>query len=138
MASQIMLFAYYFVKNFVRLMESSIAAKLNECLCNITADDLQDTSIVCNGGKKLVVTTQVTFSTESGDESASTLTNRLTQQASVSSLTIPVSGSEAVITSACSDDCFHTSPVVAIIGSFGGGALFSAVCIALIIAILLM
>ncbi len=119
-------------------MESSIAAKLNECLCNITAGDLQDTSIVCNGGKKLVVTTQVTFSTESGDESASTLTNRLTQQASVSSLTIPVSGSEAVITSACSDDCFHTSSVGANIGSFVGGGLFSAVCIALILVILLM
>ncbi len=89
-----------FFKDFIYLMESSIAAKLNECSCSITADDLQDTSIVCNGGKKVI------FSSESGDETASTLTNRMTQQASVSSLTLPVSGSESVITSACSDDCF--------------------------------
>ena len=89
-------------------MKSSIATKLNNnCSCNVTADDLRDTLIECNSESNMIFTTLLVYSTESGDETASTLANRLSQQVS-SGLAVDINGSEAKITSACSNDCYQS------------------------------
>ena len=125
-------------------MESSIATKLNhDCSCDVTTDDLKDTLIECNSESSMIFTTLLVFSTESGDETASTLTNRLSQQVSFSALDIDINGSEAQITSACSDDCYQSTgrdldSVGINIGVFFGGVIFSAVFTALCIKIFIM
>ena len=125
-------------------MESSIATKLNDdCSCSVTTDDLKDTLIECNSESSMIFTTLLVFSTESGDETASTLTNRLSQQVSFSALDIDINGSEAQITSACSDDCYQSTgrdldSVGVNIGVFFGGVIFSAVFTALCIKIFIM
>ena len=126
------------------MMESSIATKLNDdCSCSVTTDDLKDTLIECNSESSMIFTTLLVFSTESGDETASTLTNRLSQQVSFSALDIDINGSEAQITSACSDDCYQSTgrdldSVGVNIGVFFGGVIFSAVFTALCIKIFIM
>ena len=82
------------------MVESSIATKLNDdCSCNVTTDDLRDTMIECNS-ENIIFTTLIVFSTESGDETASTLANRLSGQVSFSALTININGCKALITAA--------------------------------------
>ena len=82
------------------MVESSIATKLNDdCSCNVTTDDLRDTMIECNS-ENIIFTTLLVFSTESGDETASTLANRLSGQVSFSALTININGYKALITAA--------------------------------------
>ena len=126
------------------MMESSIATKLNDdCSCNVTTDDLKDTLIECNSEGSMIFTTLLVFSTESGDETASTLANRLSQQVSFSGLAIDINGSEAQITSACSDDCYQSTgrdldSVGVIIGVFFGGVIFNAVFTALCIKLFMM
>ena len=126
------------------MMESSIATKLNDdCSCNVTTDDLRDTKIECNSESSMIFTTLLVFSTESGDETASTLANRLSQQVSFSGLAIGINGSEAQITSACIDDCYQSTghdldSVGVIIGVFFGGVIFSAVFTALCIKLFMM
>ena len=89
-------------------MESSIATKLNDdCSCNFTTDDLKDTQIECNSESSMILTTLLVFSTESGDETASTLVNRLSQQVS-SGLAVNINRGEAKIASACSNDCYKS------------------------------
>ena len=125
------------------MMESSIATKLNDdCLCNVTTDDLRDTQIECNSESSMIFTTLLVFSTERGDETASTLANRLSQQVS-SGLAIGINGSETQITSACSNDCYQSTgrdlySVGVIIGVFFGGVIFSAVFTALCIKLFMM
>ena len=125
-------------------MESSIATKLNDdCLCKVTTNDLRDTKIQCNSKNSMIFTTLLVFSTESGDETASTLANRLSQQVSFSGLATGINGSEAQITSACSDDCYQSTgrdmdSVGVNIGVFFGGVIFSAVFIALCIMLFMM
>ena len=126
------------------MMESSIATKLNDdCSCNFTTDDLRDALIECNSESSMIFTTLLVFSTESGDETASTLANRLSQQVSFSALAIGINGSEAQITSACSDDCYQNTgrdkdSVSVIMGVFFGGVIFSAVFTALCITLFIM
>ena len=131
-------------KDFVEVMESSIATKLNDdCSCNVTTDDLRDTLINCNSESSMIFTTLLVFSTESGDKTASTIANRLSQQVSFSVLAIGINGSEAQITSACSDDCYQSTgrdldSVGINIGAFFGGVIFSAVFTALCIKLFMM
>ena len=127
------------------MMESSIATKLNDdCSCNFTTGDLRDTLIECNSESSMIFTTLLVFSTESGDETASTLATRLSQQVSFSGLVIGINGSEAQITSACSDDCYQSTghnnldSVGIKIGVFFGGVIFSAVFTALCIKLFTM
>ena len=138
------------------MMESSIATKLNDdCSCNVTTADLFNTLIKCNSESSMIFTTLLVFSTESGDETASTLANRLSGQVSFSALTIiDINGSEALITSTstssnglftstCSDECCQSKgrdsdSVGTNIGVFIGGVIFSAMFIALFIIILMM
>ena len=124
------------------MMESSVAIKLNDsCSCNVTAADLRDTQIMCNSESSMVFTTLLVFSTESGDETASTLANRLSGQVSFSALTIDINGSEALITTAVitsSTAGRNSDSVGTNIGVFIGGVIFSAIFIALFLIILMM
>ena len=109
-------------------VEASVIAKLREdCSCNITANDLQMSSLQCNNAQTVTFSTLVVFSSDSGDETASTLTNRLSSQVSASAVFLNLDGTEALITSACSGDCY--------VGLFFGGALFCAVLIALLVVV---
>ena len=134
----------HLLKDFVEVMESSIATKLkDDCSCNVTTDDLRDSLIDCNSEISMIFTTLLVFSTESGDETASTLATRLSRQVSFSGLAIGINGSEAQITSACSNDCYQSTgrdldSVGVIIGVFFGGVIFSAVFTALCIKLFMM
>ena len=76
-------------------------------MIDITTDDLRDTRIECNSESSMIFSTLLVFSTESGDETASTLANRLSQQVS-SGLAVDINRGEAKITSACSNDCYQS------------------------------
>ena len=75
-------------------------------------------SLQCNNAQTVTFSTLVVFSSDSGDETASTLTNRFSSQVSASAVFLNLDGTEALITSACS-----------------GGALFCAVLIALLVVV---
>ena len=115
-------------------VEASVIAKLREdCSCNITANDLQMSSLQCNNAQTVTFSTLVVFSSDSGDETASTLTNRFSSQVSASAVSLNLNGTEVLVTSACSGDC--SSNVGAYVGLFFGGALFCAVLIALLVVV---
>ena len=132
----------YTHKGFVIMMKSSIATKLSDdCSCNVITYDLRDTQIVCNSESSVIFTTLLVFSTESGNETASTLANRLSGQVSFSALIIDINGSEALITTAVitsSTAGRNSDSVGTNIGVFIGGVIFSAVFIALFIIIIMM
>ena len=120
-------------------MESSIATKLDDdCSCNVTTDDLRDTLIECNSESSVIFTTLLVFSTKGGDETASTLANRLSRQVSFSALTIYINGIKAKITSVCSDDCSQSigrnlDSIGVIVGVVFGAMFLIAVCIIIFI-----
>ena len=110
----------------------SIIAKLKKgCSCNITTNDLQNSSLQCNNAQTVTFSTLVVFSSDSGDETASTLTNRFSSQVSASSVSLNLNGSEVLVTSACSGDCTLSRPQSTVmiginIGFFLGGVLVGA------------
>ena len=123
----------------MEVMESSIATKLDDdCSCNVTTDDLRDTLIECNSESSVIFTTLLVFSTKGGDETASTLANRLSRQVSFSALTIYINGIKAKITSVCSDDCSQSigrnlDSIGVIVGVVFGAMFLIAVCIIIFI-----
>lgn len=138
------------------MMQDEIASILrSDCTGNITADDFQDSIIECNNHSSIIeFRTMIVFSSESGEETASTLASRLVTRTSASVLSITLNGRQAFIVSACSIDCHKiettgTSVTVnsssrkeiafTIIGSttgaFFGGIVFCAILIAIAIVI---
>ena len=112
------------------MVEASVTAKLRgDCSCNITANDLQMSLLQCNNAQTVTFSTLVVFSSDSGDETASTLTNRLSSQVSASAVHLDLNGNKALITSACTDCSSHHG---ANAGIFFGGVIFSMVLIALL------
>ena len=112
----------------------SVILKLREdCSCNITADDIQNSSLQCNSAKTVTFSTLVVFSTDSGDETASTLTSRFSSRASVSVVFFNLNGSDALITYACAGDCSVISNVTSYIGLFFGGVLSCAILAMLLV-----
>ena len=90
-------------------------------------------SLQCNNAQTVTFSTLVVFSSDSGDETVSTLTNRFSSQVSASAVFLNLDGTEALITSACSGDC--NSNIGVYVGLFFGGALFCAVLIALLVVV---
>ena len=83
------------------IVKSNVVAKLREdCSCNISVNDLQISSLQCNNAQIVTFSTLVVFSSDSGDETASTLTNRFSSQVSGSAVSLNLNGSEVLITSA--------------------------------------
>ena len=83
------------------MVEASVTAKLREK----TANDLQMSSLQCNNAQTVTFSTLVVFSSDSGDGTASTLTNRFSSQVSASAIHLYLNGTEVLVTSACSGDC---------------------------------
>ena len=87
------------------ILKSSVVAKLREdCSCNISVNDLQNSSLQCNDAQTVTFSTLVVFSSDSGDETASTLVSRFSSQVSASAISLDLNGSEVLITSASSSN----------------------------------
>ena len=112
-------------KDFVEVMESSIATKLNDGCSQLMISEIR-TLINCNSESSMIFTTLLVFSTESGDETASTLA---TQQVSFSGLAIGINRSEAllVVMTVIRVTGHDLDSVGVIIGVLFGGVIFSAV-----------
>ena len=114
------------------IVKSSVVAKLREdCSCNISVNDLQNSSLQCNNAQTVTFSTLVVFSSDSGDETASTLTRKFSSRVSASAVYLNLNGTEALVTSACSGDC--NSNVGAYVGLFFGGALSCAFLVAILV-----
>ena len=116
----------FILKIFTGIVKSSVVAKLREdCSCNISVNDLQNSSLQCNGARIVTFSTLVVFSSDSGDETASTLTSQL----SASAVSLNLNGTEVLITSANIGD----SSDGIYVGLFFGGALSCAFLVALLV-----
>ena len=116
-------------------VKSSVVAKLREdCSCNISVNNLQNSSLQCNNAQTVTFSTLVVFSSDSGDETASTLTNRFSSQVSASAVSLNLNGSEVLITSAHIGDSSESN-VGIYVGLFFGGVLSCAFLAALLVMI---
>ena len=110
------------------IVKSSVVAKLREdCSCNISVNDLQNSSLQCNDARIVTFSTLVVFSSDSGDETASTLTSQL----SASAVSLNLNGTEVLITSANIGDSSESNVIY--VGLFFGGVLTCAFLVALLV-----
>ena len=118
------------------IVKSSVVAKLREdCSCNISVNDLQISSLQCNDAQTATFSTLVVFSSDNGDETASTLTNRFSSQVSASAVSLNLNGTEALVTSANIGDSSESN-VGIYVGLFFGGVLSCAFLVAFLVTTL--
>ena len=129
----------------MEMVISSVVAKLREdctCSCNITTNDLQNSSLQCNNVQTVTFSTLVVFSSDSGYESASTLTSRLSSRVSASTVSLNLNGTEVLIISASTGNSSESnvgavnsseSNVGVYVRFFFGGALSCAFLVALLV-----
>ena len=111
------------------IVKSSVVTKLREdCSCNISVNHLQNFSLQCNNAQTATFSTLVVFSSDNGDETASTLTSRFSSAASLN-----LNGSEVLITSANIISDSSESNIGIYVGLFFGGILTCAFLVALLV-----
>ena len=141
------------------IVKSSIVAKLREdCSCSISVNNLQNSSLQCNDTQTVIFSTLVVFSSDSGNETASTLISRFSSRVSAPAASLNLNGSEVLITSAhiIMSDCSESnvgdgynrsesnvsdssggncseSNIGVYVGLFSGGVLFGTLLVVLLV-----
>ena len=95
------------------LLRENIARVAQEqCLCSITSTSLEDSYLNCSGdGSRVIFSTTVVYSTDSGDITASDIINLIKQWAGMNNAVdgfVMIGGEAATVSQVCSPSCNET------------------------------
>ena len=92
------------------MLKTGVAdAILESCSCNFTSSDLEISDTTCSGdGNTLTLTTTIAYSSESGNQTASTLIQMFQDRVASTNTVISVGSQNATITNVCSPTCTYT------------------------------
>ena len=81
-------------------------AVLESCSCNFTSSDLELSETTCSGdGNTLTLTTTIVYSSESGNQTASTLIRMFQDRVASTNVVLSVGNQNVTVTSVCSRAC---------------------------------
>ena len=121
--------------NTQSLKESLSAVVHDQCSCNFTSTNLEDSQLTCSDdGIGVILTTTVVYSSDSGDITASDMINALKSWAAINSdASLGIGGVTATVSQVCSPSCETPSPSnsgVVAAGSFIGGFILGMILLA--------
>ena len=94
------------------LTENIAGVAQEQCSCNITSTSLEDSYLNCSGdGRRVIFTTTVVYSTDTGDITASDVINLIKQWADMNNArdaSIMIGGEAAMVSQVCSPSCNET------------------------------
>ena len=120
-----------------RILQDLVPILRDNCNCNLTQSDFSNTSMKCNEGSPNsgYISTTLTYSSATGDETATTIARKLYVEAMVSSLKI---GNDILIETVTFsnnnlqlDKSSATAGIA--VGSFMGGVIVAVICLGIII-----
>ena len=86
-------------------------AVLESCSCNFTSSDLELSETTCSGdGNTLTLTTTIVYSSESGNQTASTLIQVFQDRVASTTVVLSVGNQNVTVTSICSPACTPGEP----------------------------
>ena len=123
-----------------RILQDLVPILRDNCNCNLTQSDFSNTSMKCSEGSPNsgYISTTLTYSSATGDETATTIARKLYVEAMVSSLKI---GNDILIETVTFsnnnlqlDKSEQSSATAGIaVGSFMGGVIVAVICLGTII-----
>ena len=126
------------------LMSDLVVILRDLCSCNLTSSDLSNTSMQCNAMKAFITAT-LTYSTDTGDEIATTIAQKLSAEALVSSSGLKIGNDILIETVRFSNDAIQStesnnsgqiSTIAGVaVGSFIGGAILVVICIGIVLTL---
>jgi len=123
------------------MLKTEVAdAILESCSCNFTSSDVELSDATCSGdGNILTLTTSIVYSSESGNQTASTLIRMFQDRVASTNVVLSVGNQNVTVTSVCSPTCTPephvqdgepTSDAAAIgVGAYLGGLLTGIIII---------
>ena len=126
-----------------RILQDMVPILRDLCNCNLTQSDFSNTSMKCNegGSNSGFLNTTLTYSSDTGDEIATTIAHKLYAEALVSSLKIEndiliesVIFSNNSLQVPLKDESGQSSATAGIaVGSFMGGVILAVICLGIIV-----
>jgi len=89
------------------MLKTGVAdAILESCSCNFTSSDLELSETTCSGdGNTLTLTTTIVYSSESGNQTASTLIQMFQDRVASTTVVLSVGNWNVTVTNVCSPAC---------------------------------
>ena len=125
-----------------RILQDMVPILRDLCNCNLTQSDFSNTSMKCNegGSNSGFINTTLTYSSDTGDEIATTIAHKLYAEALVSSLKI---GNDILIETVIfsnnslqlplKDESRQSATAGIAVGSFMGGVILAVICLGIIV-----
>jgi len=99
---------HYLLQNDTQqILKTGVAdAILESCSCNFTSSELELSDATCSGyGNILTLTTSIAYSSESGNQTASTLIQMFQDRVAITTVVLSVGNQNVTVTSVCSPAC---------------------------------
>ena len=128
------------LKNSTKSLEESLSGVVrDQCSCNFTSVNLEDSKLTCSDDSmRAVFTTTVVYSSNSGDVTATNMINALKRWAAINGADalVQIDGTNATVIQVCSSSCKGpSSSGDATAGPFIGGLITGIVLVAIPVAI---
>ena len=123
------------LQNNTQSLEESLSGVVrDQCSCNFTSVNLEDSQLTCSDdGMRATFTTTVAYSSNSGDVTATDMITTLKNWADINGADalIQISGTTATVSQVCTPSCDGSGSGGVIAGAFFGGLIAGTILVAI-------
>ena len=123
------------LQNNTQSLEESLSGVVrDQCSCNFTSVNLEDSKLTCSDdGMRVIFTTTVAYSSNSGDMTATDMITTLKNWAEINGAgaIVQIGGTTATVRQVCTPSCDGSGSGGAIAGAFFGGLIAGTILVAI-------
>ena len=129
------------LQNNTQSLEESLSGVVrDQCSCNFTSVNLEDSQLTCSDdGMRATFTTTVAYSSNSGDVTATDMITTLKNWADINGADalIQISGTTATVSQVCTPSCESSTDASGLAGAFIGGLIAGIILLAVPVTVTL-